>query len=108
MASSREYLDFVLEQLSGAEGVTFRAMMGEFIIYIRGRIAGGVYDDRFLVKDTAAARKLMPDAPLEEPYEGAKPMLLVQDIDDRALMTELLEAMYPELPEPKQKRRQKQ
>lgn len=103
MASSSEYLEFVLEQLSGAEGVSSRAMMGEFIIYIRGRIAGGVYDDRFLVKNTAAARRLLPDAPLEEPYPGAKPMLLVQDIDNKALMAELLEAMYPELPEPRKK-----
>ena len=96
MASSSEYLEFILEQLSGAEGVSSRAMMGEYIIYIRGRIAGGVYDDRFLVKNTAAARRLLPDAPLEEPYPGAKPMLLVQDIDSKALMAELLEAMYPE------------
>ena len=102
MASSREYLDFILEQLSGAEGVTFRAMMGEFIIYIRGRIAGGVYDDRFLVKDTAAARRLMPDAPLEEPYEGAKPMLLVDIVDDADALAALFEAMLPELPAPKQ------
>ena len=103
MASSSEYLEFILEQLSGAEGVSSRAMMGEYIIYIRGRIAGGVYDDRFLVKNTAAARRLLPDAPLEEPYPGAKPMLLVQDIDSKALMAELLEAMYPELPEPRKK-----
>lgn len=103
MASSSEYLEFILEQLSGVEGVSSRAMMGEFIIYIRGRIAGGVYDDRFLVKNTAAARRLLPDAPLEEPYPGAKPMLLVQDIDNKALMAELLEAMYPELPEPRKK-----
>ena len=103
MASSSEYLEFILEQLSGAEGVSSRAMMGEYIIYIRGRIAGGVYDDRFLVKNTAAARRLLPDAPLEEPYPGAKPMLLVQDIDNKALMAELLEAMYPELPEPRKK-----
>lgn len=103
MASSSEYLEFILEQLSGAEGVSSRAMMGEYIIYIRGRIAGGVYDDRFLVKNTAVARRLLPDAPLEEPYPGAKPMLLVQDIDNKALMAELLEAMYPELPEPRKK-----
>ena len=103
MASSSEYLEFILEQLSGAEGVSSRAMMGEFIIYIRWRIAGGVYDDRFLVKSTAAARRLLPDAPLEEPYPGAKPMLLVQDIDNKALMAELLEAIYPELPEPRKK-----
>ena len=104
MATSREYLEFVLEQLSGAEGVSSRAMMGEYVIYIRGRVAGGVYDDRFLAKNTPAARRLLPDAPLEEPYEGGKPMILVQDIDNKALMAELLEAMYPELPEPKRKR----
>ena len=104
MASSKDYLDFVLEQLSELDGISFRPMMGEYILYYQGRIAGGVYDDRFLVKPTRAALAMMPDAPREVPYEGAKEMLLVDNIEDRAFLKELLEAMLPELPAPKTKR----
>ena len=103
MASSKEYLDFILEQLSGLDGVSHRAMMGEYIIYYRDRIVGGIYDDRFLVKDTASARRLMPGAPPEEPYPGAKAMLPVEDVDDRDFLAGLLRAMYDELPRPKKK-----
>ena len=98
MASSREYLDFVQEQLSGLEGVSWRAMMGEYILYYRGRVAGGIYDNRLLVKDIPAARALLPDAPKELPYDGAKPMLMVEALDDRALLARLLPAMYDGLP----------
>ena len=104
MASKKEYLDFVLEQLSGLEGITYRAMMGEFILYCQGRIFGGIYDDRLLVKPTDSAKRLMPTAPIELPYEGAKPMLLVEDIDDRDLLEQLVKAMYSELPQPKKKK----
>ena len=104
MASSREYLDFILEQLSGLENVTWKAMMGEYIIYWRGKIVGGIYDDRFLVKPTKSAVAMMPDAERELPYEGAKEMLLA-DVDNRVFLEELLEAMYDELPAPKQKKK---
>ena len=104
MASKKEYLDFVLEQLSGLEGITYRAMMGEFILYCQGRIFGGIYDDRLLVKPTDSAKRLMPTAPLELPYEGAKPMLLVEDIDDREFLCGLVEAMLAELPEAKKRK----
>ncbi len=104
MASKKEYLDYVLEQLSDVEGVTYRPMMGEYILYARDKIIGGIYDDRLLVKITKAAARLMPDAPEALPYEGAKPMLLVEDIDDRALLTELVNAMWDELPAPKKKK----
>ena len=104
MASSREYLDFILEQLSGLENVTWKAMMGEYIIYWRGKIVGGIYDDRFLVKPTKSAIAMMPDAERELPYEGAKEMLLA-DMDNREFLEELLEAMYDELPAPKQKKK---
>ncbi len=103
MASSREYLDFVLEQLNGLDGVTARGMMGEYILYYQGKVVGGIYDDRFLVKDTAAARRLMPEAPLETPYEGAKDKLLA-DVDDRELLERLIPAMAEELPAPKKKK----
>ena len=104
VASSKEYLNFILEQLSELDGITYRAMKGEYIIYFRGKIIGGIYDDRFLVKPTKSARKLMPDAPLETPYDGAKPMLLVDNVDDKEFLTGLLKAMSDELPEPKKKR----
>ena len=105
MASGREYLDFILEQLSGLEHVTYRAMMGEYILYYRGKIIGGIYDDRFLVKPTKSSLALMPDADREIPYEGAKEMLLVDNVDNRAFLEELLTAMYDELPSPKKKTR---
>ena len=105
MASSKEYLNFVLDQLSGVEEITYRFMMGEYILYYRGRIFGGIYDDRLLVKDVPEARRLMPDAPSELPYEGAKEMLLVTDVDNREFLADLVGAMYDELPEPKKKKR---
>ena len=104
MASGREYLDFILEQLSGLEHVTYRAMMGEYILYYRGKIIGGIYDDRFLVKPTKSSLALMPDADREIPYEGAKEMLLVDNVDSREFLTELLTAMYKELPAPKKRK----
>ena len=103
MASSKEYLDFVLDQLSSLEGISCRAMMGEYIIYCQGKIVGGIYDDRFLVKQTPSAKRLMPDAPLEIPYEGAKEMLLVEGIDDREFLNQLISAMAAELPAPKKR-----
>lgn len=103
MASSREYLDFILEQLSGLDDVGYRAMMGEFIIYYRGKIVGGIYDDRFLVKPTKSALALMPDAPRELPYDGGKEMLLVDNVDSRDWLEALLNAMYEELPTPRKK-----
>ncbi|MBQ2314484.1 MAG: TfoX/Sxy family protein [Treponema sp.] len=96
MASSKEYLDFVLEQLSGLQEITFRAMMGEYLLYYRGKIFGGIYDNRFLVKPVKSAKAKMPDAPMELPYEGAKEMLLVEDIENKAFLTELVSAMYEE------------
>ena len=104
MASSESYLVFIKDQLSSLEGVTFKPMMGEYIIYYQGRIVGGIYDDRLLVKQTEAALRLMPDAPLETPYEGAKEMLLVDRVDDREFLEALITEMYPELPEPKKRR----
>ena len=104
MASTKEYLDFVLEQLSGIDEVSYRAMMGEYILYYRGRVFGGIYDDRLLVKPVPAAVKLMPDASIELPYEGAKEMVLVDDVDNPEFLCELVEAMYEELPVPKKKK----
>ena len=104
MASSKDYLEFILEQLSELDDITYKAMMGEYIIYYRGKIVGGIYDDRFLVKPTKSAKILMPDADMELPYDGAKEMLLVDDVDNKAFLTELMETMYDELPEAKKKK----
>lgn len=104
MASSKEYLEFVLEQLSELDDISYKAMMGEYIIYYCGKIVGGIYDDRFLVKNVNVAREMMPDAALEFPYDGAKEMLLVDDVDNREFLKELFEAMYNELPVPKKKK----
>ncbi len=103
MASDKEYLQFILEQLSDLDGVSYRPMMGEFILYYRGKIIGGIYDDRLLVKKTRSASELMPAAICELPYEGAKEMLLVEEVDNKAFLTKLFEAMYEELPLPKRK-----
>lgn len=105
MASSKEYLAFILEQLSELEEITYRAMMGEFIIYYRGKIVGGIYDDRFLVKPVKAAIRYMPTAPYEVPYEGAKEMLLVEEVDHKEFLTGLFRAMYEELSAPKPKKK---
>ena len=107
MASSKGYLDFILEQLSGLDDVSYRAMMGEYIIYYRGKIVGGIYDDRFLVKPTKSAVAMMPNASMELPYEGSKEMLLVDNVENKDFLRELVEAMYDELPAPKQKKKAK-
>ena len=104
MASSKEYLDFILDQLSELEEITYCQMMGEYILYYRGKVIGGIYDDRFLVKQTKTALAMMPDAELELPYEGAKEMLLVNDVENKEFLKELIEAMYGELPAPKKKK----
>ncbi len=98
MASSKGFLNYILDQMSTTPGVTYRSMMGEFIIYYRGKVVGGIYDDRLLVKPTESAKALMPDAEYSLPYEGAKEMLLVEETDNREFLHELLEAMYDELP----------
>ena len=97
MASHKEYLDFILEQVSELEEITYRAMMGEYIIYYRGKIVGGIYDDRLLVKPVKSAISLMPDANYELPYEGAKEMLLVNDVDNKDFLTRLFNAIYEQI-----------
>lgn len=97
MTSSRNYLDFVLDRLSDVDDVTYRPMMGEYILYFKGKVIGGIYDDRFLVKPTKSAKRLMPEAAYETPYTGAKDMLLVDNIDDSDFLRELPEALYADL-----------
>lgn len=104
MASSKEYLDFILDQVSDLEEVTYRAMMGEYILYYRGKIVGGIYDDRLLVKPVNSAVSLMPDGTYVLPYEGAKEMLFVDDVDNRLFLTRLFNAMYEDLPNTKKRK----
>lgn len=105
MASTKEYLEYILEQLSDLEDISYRAMMGEYILYYRGKIIGGIYDDRFLVKPVKAAQSMMPDADWELPYDGAKEMLLVDDVENKVFLKELIEEMFEELPAAKKKRK---
>ena len=106
MASSKEYLNFILEQLSELEEITYRSMMGEYIVYYRGKIVGGIYDDRFLVKPVKSAIAYMPHAKYELPYDGAKEMLLVDEVDNKDFLTGLFNSMYDELPAPKSKKKE--
>ena len=104
MASTGTYLEYILEQFSALEEITYRPMMGEYILYYRGKIFGGIYDDRLLIKPVPSALRMMPGAPRELPYSGAKEMLLVENVDDRVFLSKLFEAMYEELPAPKKKK----
>ena len=103
MASSKEYLDYILEQLSGLDEIKYRAMMGEYILYYKGKVFGGIYDDRLLVKPVPAALKMMPNAETEFPYDGAREMLLVDDVDNREFLCDLVDDMWEELPDKKKK-----
>lgn len=104
MSSSKDYLEFILDQLSSLDEISYKAMMGEYIIYYQGKIIGGIYDDRFLVKPTKSAKQMMPNVQYETPYEGAKKMLLVDDIDNKDFLNKLLNSMVDELPAPKKKK----
>ena len=104
MASTKEYLDYILEQLSELNDISYRAMMGEYIIYYQGKVVGGIYDDRFLVKPTKSAKEKMPEADMQLPYDGAKEMILVDDVENKEFLKGLFEAMYDELPAPKKKK----
>ena len=106
MASRKEYLDFILEQLSELKDISWRAMMGEYILYYRGKVIGGIYDDRFLIKPTKSALSMMPEADRQLPYDGAKEMLLIDNVKDKGFLRELISAMYDELPAPKQRKKQ--
>ena len=98
MPSSKEYLGFILEQLSDLNDITYKSMMGEFLIYYRGKLVGGIYDDRLLVKPVKSAISYMPQADYSLPYEGAKQMLLVDNVDDKEYLAGLFNAMYNDLP----------
>ncbi len=104
MTSSKQYLEYILERLSGLDDISYRAMMGEYIIYYRGKIIGGIYDDRFLIKPVKSAKAMMPNADMELPYEGAREMILVDETENEDFLKELIEAMYDELPSPRKRK----
>ena len=103
MASNKEYLAFILDQLSGLENVSYRAMMGEYILYCGGKVIGGIYDDRLLIKPTKSALAMVPDAVMELPYDGAKEMLLVENVDDSEFLQKLVRSVAGDLPAPKKR-----
>lgn len=105
MSSSKEYLNYILEQLNEADEISHRAMMGEYILYCQGKVIGGIYDDRFLIKPTEHAKKMMPKAAYELPYEGAKEMLLVDNVEDKAFLAQLVNGVADDLPAPKKKKK---
>ena len=104
MTSSKQYLEYILERLSGLDDISYRAMMVEYIIYYRGKIIGGIYDDRFLIKPVKSAKAMMPNADMELPYEGAREMILVDETENEDFLKELIEAMYDELPSPRKRK----
>ncbi|MDE6707746.1 MAG: TfoX/Sxy family protein [Oscillospiraceae bacterium] len=105
MASSKEYLNFILDQLSGMEDISYKIMMGEYILYYKSKIFGGIYDNRLLVKPVKSAVDYIPNSKYELPYEGAKEMLLIDNVDSREYLIDLIEGMYEELPTPKNKKK---
>lgn len=105
MSPSKSYVDFIVEQLSELEDISYRAMMGEYVLYYRGKVIGGIYDNRFLVKSTKSAIAMTPDATMEIPYKGAKEMLLVDNLEDKEFLRKLLDTLYEELPVPKKKKK---
>ena len=105
MATGKQYINYLSEQLANLDGIVFRPMMGEYLLYFNGRLAGGVYDERLLIKPVQSARAYMPDAEEAIPYEGAKPMILVDNTDDKEFLCGLFNAIYNDLPEPKIKKK---
>ena len=105
MASSEEYLAFILEQLSELEEISYRSMMGEYILYYRGKIIGGIYDNRFLLKPVKAVLNQLGQPRLDRPYEGAKEMILLEDLEDKSFLARLIRDMYEVLPAPKVKKK---
>lgn len=105
MASGKAYLNFILDQLAPLGQITHRAMMGEYILYYRGKIAAYICDDRLMVKPVPAAMELLPEAPAQPPYPGARDMLVVENVDDGTFLVQLFEAMESQLPLPKAKKK---
>ena len=103
MSTSKDFVAYVMEQLSGLEEVSNRAMMGEYVLYYKDKVIGGLYDNRLLLKPVPAALELLPDGPMELPYQGAKKMLLIEDLENRELLERLFTAMYDQLPATKKR-----
>ena len=102
MSSTDQYLEFVLDLLGELDDVAHHKMMGEYVLYYRSKVVGGIYDDRFLLKVTPASERLLPEAPRAIPYEGAKEMLLVE-VEDRDALRDVVDAMWEEVPTPKKR-----
>ena len=105
MASSKEYLAFILDQFSELEEMSYRPMMGEYILYYRGKVIGGIYDNRLLLKPVKVVMDQLGQTRLERPYEGAKEMILLEDLEDKSFLANLIKEMYAYLPAPKVKKK---
>lgn len=103
MSTTIDYYEYLQEQLEPIGNIRYRKMMGEYCVYYRDKVIGGIYDNRFLIKNINASRLYLPNTTLEIPYQGAKPMILVEELSDKELLKKLMIAMYEELPTPKKK-----
>ena len=95
MASSKEYKDYVLEQLSILDNITYKPMMGEYLLYYNKILFGGIYDDRLLIKIVNGNKKFNMKESI--PYDGAKPMFLIDDLDNQEILKNIVIDTYNEL-----------
>lgn len=107
MSSSADFVQYILDQCSGAGEVTARKMFGDYCVYCDGKTFGLVSDNGFYVKPTEAGRKLLRTEDMRPPYDGAKPHFYIEDVDDRDYLSALVKATCAELPAPKPKAKKK-
>ena len=105
MASSLEFMEYVFDQIKGIGEITYKKMFGEYCVYYKDKIVGLVCDDQFLIKKTTAGKEILPNSEEIPPYEGSKPCILIENLEDKKLLKELILKTYQELPEPKPKKK---
>lgn len=107
MPSTKEFLNYVLDQLNDLEDITYRYMMSEYIIYYKGKIAGGIFDNRLMIKPVKSAIDFIENPIYDIPFDGAKEWILIEDIEDKEFLTELFITIYKDLSFPKKKFKRK-
>lgn len=106
MATSKEYMEFLMEQLSELDGVYYRSMMGEYLIYYKDKVAAYICAERFLVRPVPSAIRLLPEAEYDSMTDGGRKKLLrFDDVDNRELLIDLFVSIYEELPKPKARKK---
>ncbi|MDE6585638.1 MAG: competence protein TfoX [Clostridia bacterium] len=105
MATSKDYLDYLLERLGNNPDVRIRPMMGEYLLYFRDKLVADICDNRLLIKPVSAVKELVPETEMQPPYDGAKPHIYIEDIDDGEFVLKLFETAYANLPAPKPKKK---